>query len=391
MKKIIMFKGDIETQGYFSEQMAKAFTAMGHAVLIYDLEKPWEYTGKLLRFVERKNTVVIAFNFHGMSGEAQFLDEQGKWFWDAMDIPCYNIVVDHPMYYYKLISMHPKNYIQISIDREHERFMRRFFPEISMGPFLPLAGTALLPPGGYLRMEERDYDVVFTGNYAAPERFEKYITRLGEEYAIFYRGMIDELLECPEKCVTEVCINHIMREIGDVTEAELKETMQNITFIDLYVRHVRRRDVVRTLVDSGIRVHVFGGKWNEMECGHPENLINEGQKDSEECLEAIARGRISVNVMPWFKEGAHDRIFNSMCNGAVCLTDSNQYMDDILKDGENCRIYSGTRLEELPYIVSELLTDRDKMQRIADQGFRMAMESHTWENRCRLIHDLIED
>ena len=28
-------------------------------------------------------------------------------------------------------------------------------------------------------------DVAFTGNYASPSRFEKYITRLGDEYTAF--------------------------------------------------------------------------------------------------------------------------------------------------------------------------------------------------------------
>lgn len=390
MKKIIMFKGDIETQGYFSEQMTKAFGAMGHEVLLYDLEKPWEYTGKLLRFVERGNTVVISFNFHGMCGEAQFIDEEGVWFWDAFDIMCYNIVVDHPMYYYKLLAMHPRNYVQISIDMEHKRFMNRFFPEITTELFLPLAGTALSENGDYLRLEDRAYDVIMTGNYSAPERFDKYINRNGEEYAVFYRGMIEELLSNPEKNVTEVCIEHIKREIPKVTEAELKETMPSISFIDLYVRHVLRRDVVKTLVDAGIKVHVFGGRWNELECRHPENLINENGKNSEECLRAIANAKISINVMPWFKEGAHDRIYNSMCNGAVCLTDSNSYLDGILKDNQNCRIYSATDLCKLPDIVDDLLHNIPKAQKIADQGFQMAMADQTWKSRCKVLHNIIE-
>lgn len=390
MKKIVMFQGDIETQGYFSEQMTKAFRKMGHEVLLYDLSKPWEYTGKLLRFVERGNTVMITFNFHGICGEVQFRDEDGKWFWDAMDIPCYNIVVDHPMYYYTLLAMRPRNYVQISIDREHERFMNRFFPEVTTGLFLPLAGTSLFPEGDYPRLDKRCYDVVMTGNYAAPERFEKYINRLGEEYAEFYRGMIDELLACPEKCVTDVCIAHIEREIPEVTEEELKTTMSNLTFIDLYVRHVLRRDVVRTLVDGGVKVHVFGGRWHEMSCKHPENLINENGKNSEECLKAIAKGKISLNVMPWFKEGAHDRIYNSMCNGAVCLTDSNSYLDGILKHNENCLIYSAIDLCKLPDMVQELLQDTGRAQWIADNGFQMAMAGQTWADRCRSLHELIE-
>lgn len=39
--------------------------------------------------------------------------------------------------------------------------------------------------------------------------------------------------------------------------------------------------------------------------------------------------------MPWFKQGAHDRVFNSMLNGAVCVTDTSGYLKDNFIDGEN--------------------------------------------------------
>ena len=40
MKKLIFFVGDIETQGYFSLQIAEAMEALGHETIIYDLSKP---------------------------------------------------------------------------------------------------------------------------------------------------------------------------------------------------------------------------------------------------------------------------------------------------------------------------------------------------------------
>ena len=35
MKKIMLFEGDIETQGYFSIQLAEAFEKMGHQMIIH--------------------------------------------------------------------------------------------------------------------------------------------------------------------------------------------------------------------------------------------------------------------------------------------------------------------------------------------------------------------
>lgn len=45
---------------------------------------------------------------------------------------------------------------------------------------------------------------------------------------------------------------------------------------------------MRTLVDNGVRVHVFGKGWENLKVKHPENLILNGrQLDSAECVKII--------------------------------------------------------------------------------------------------------
>ena len=408
MKKIILFEGDIETQGYFSIQMKKELERLGHPVYLYDLKSPWKSSMEMLAFIEKGNTVVLSFNFHGMSMEPQFLDEEGTYIWDALEIPCYNILADHPYYYYNLLEARPKQYVQLSIDRGHEEFMKRFFPEVKLGPFLPLGGTELrkilrtsekdgvpcdLQPehvNSRRSIAEREIDVIFTGNYADPARFEKYITRLGDEYTQFYFEMIHDLLENPQQTVEEVVERYLRREIPSVSEAELKETMQNITFIDLYIRYYARGQVVRALVDAGVKVHVFGDKWDELVCEHPENLINGDSLYSEECLYQIQNSKISLNVLPWFRKGPHDRIFNTMLNGAVCLTDSNPYLDEMLTDGEKCVKYSLKNPQEMAKRVISLLKDTERLQKIADEGYELA-GSHTWAARMQEFSKWLEE
>ncbi len=389
MKKILLFKGDIETQGYFSEQLALAFEQMGHETFLYDLSRPWNSTERFFRFFERDNTVLVNFNFHGMSGEDYFLDENDVMMWDALKIPSYNIVVDHPMYYHHFLEKVPKNYHHISIDRNHEKYMERFFPEIARGPFLPLAGTELYPNKSKVPIACRKYDVIMVGNYCSPDTFDKYITRIDDEYTAFYHGMIDDLLANPWKTVEEVAEAHLKDEIGDVPEEELKKTMAALTFIDLYVRYSLRGRAVQELADAGIKVHVFGDGWELLPCRHSENMIIMNNLDSVGCLKKLCQTKISLNVMPWFKDGAHDRIFNTMLNGAVCLTDSSVYLDGILHDGQDCRIYSLERMEGLPDIAGELLAHPDSMQAIADGGYKMAKAVHTWAHRAKVLDELI--
>ncbi|MBD5444376.1 MAG: glycosyltransferase family 1 protein [Lachnospiraceae bacterium] len=388
MKKIMLFEGDIETQGYFSIQLAEAFQKMGHQTFIFDLSRPWNSSQRFFKFYEKGNTVLVNFNFHGMSGEEIFLDENDRMMWDALQIPVYNIVVDHPMYYHHFLEKVPKDYHHISIDRNHERYMERFFPDINRGPFLPLAGTKLYPDKSYTPAEYRRYDVTMVGNYTPPSHFEKYITRIDDEYTEFYYGMIDDLLAHPMKTVEEVAEEHIRREIPEVTHEELKMLMSKLTFIDLYVRFTTRGEAVRALADADIKVNVFGGGWDQLECKKPENLIVGNSLDSVGCLKKLCQSKISLNVMPWFRDGAHDRIFNSMLNGALCLTDSSIYLDEILKDRENCRMYSTADIEALPDMVYGLLANPSGLQLIIDKGYELAESAHTWEHRAAQLNEM---
>lgn len=389
MKKMILFTGGVETLDYFSLQLAKAFRKFGHEVFIFDFLKEVSYR-ELLSFLEEKNTVMISFNFSGIREDEEFLDEAGKLFWNTHRIPCYNIVVDHPFYYHDLIRRRPEHYLQISIDRDHKKYMERFFPEVENGPYLPLGGTELEHFGSDIPLKDRPIDIVFTGNYTPPETFDKHITRIDDEYTVFYRSIIEALITNPELTMEFVFESYLKKEMPDITEEDLKICMENMIFIDLYVRFYFRGLVIRTLADSGYRVHVFGKGWDQLTCDHPENIIDGDSLDSHGCLQKIRQAKITLNVMPWFKDGSHDRVFNSMLNGALCLTDTSRYLSEELLDGVEVKFYSLKKVDQLPEIVARLLGDPDTMDRIAQAGYRKALRDHTWEERARVLEDCIE-
>jgi len=391
MKKIILFKGGIETQGYFSEQLAKAFVQMGHPVLLFDFEKEAHSAGELLRFIERKNTVMVTFNFHGISEDTCLLDEHHVYIWESFDIPCYNIVVDHPFYYHHFIEQVPHNYYHISIDRNHIAYMKRHFPRIKSDFFLPLAGTPVCSWEEVVPWEKKSCNFCFTGNYTPPEHFDKYIERNGEEYGEFFRGIIQELIDYPDRLLEDVAEKHIRQEISGVTEEEIKKTIPNLIFIDLYVRNYMRGRIIRTIAEAGFAVDVYGGGWDELVCGRKENIRWGGPLNSKECLEKIAASRISINVMPWFKDGAHDRIFNTMLNGAVCLTDSSVYLREILRDEENVLLYDLSAMDKVPEKLERLLSHPTQLKEIREAGYHLAASKHTWAARAQVLEKWINE
>ncbi len=389
IKRLVLFTKGIETLWFFSEQIGKTFEKLGYEVFYFDQCAEYDSFSGLLDFCVPGITAAVSFNFDGCSGENYMIDSKGINFFEAREIPFINIVVDHPFYYHKFLPFLPKDYTQISVDREHEAYLKRFFPWIKRGPFLPLAGTSLWTEETLPGWEDRPVDVVFTGNYSPPQRLEKTITRINDEYTQFYYGIIYDFIEHPRRNMTEVLEEHMMEQVDDIDENGLRDTLPSMVFIDLYVRHYFRAEVVKTLADAGIKVTCFGSGWEFLDCGHPENILPGRAVDSCECLQQISRAKISLNVMPWFKDGAHDRVFNSMLNGAVCVTDWSRYMEEELRDGKDVLFYELGELQKLPGQVMELLEDRGRWERIQRQAFRTAKEGHTWEHRARRIHEEI--
>lgn len=414
MERIVMMTGGVETLDYFSREMAKTLEEMGYPVFFYDLEHPQNSVKKMKKFLKPGKTALITFNFEGLEKESGVYREGEGYIWDTYRVVCYNIAADHPYFYHERFADLPKRYFHISIDRHHEAYMKKFYPEYKSLGFLPLAGSILeeeknsreagrsgeekhsqerdeiVPEETADGKGKRDIDVIFTGNYTELPFFEPYIHWINEEYAEFYRGIIEELLVETDKTVEEVALAHCYREMGENTIEDLRMALYKMLFIDLYVRNYWRGMAVKTLVDAGIRVEVVGAGWEKLDCAHRENLVIHSQTDSAACLAFISRAKISLNVMPWFKDGAHDRVFNSIVNGAVCVSDGSKYLCENLQEGEGICYFDLKKIEELPDKVRTLLADNERRERMVRLGNEKVREKHLWTNRAKVLAGWLE-
>lgn len=385
-KKIVLMTGGTETLDYFSRQLEIGFLSLGYRTFLFDLQEEEESAEKLAHFAGFSDTILVTFNFDGLHCETSLFDGFGRLFWDVRDIPCVNIVVDHPFYYPSLYENLPLHYYEVSIDRSHMAYLKKYYPEVKHNLFLPLAGTSLRPKQQYPLIKDREIDILFTGNFTPKEQFDQYIYRLGDEYAAFYLSILKELIQNPSLQDDLVMEQHLKEEFNDASNEELRTTMSNMIFIDTYIRNYFREKVIQTLVDAKIHVHCIGHGWHLLSCKHREYLSYEKNQYSLDCLERMTQAKLSVNVMPWFKDGAHDRVFNAMANGSISVTDHSRYLDEILTDNENVIFYDLKHLEELPDKICNLLSQPEKMQALSDNGFCLAQKSHTWIQRAQELH-----
>ncbi len=388
MKKIVLTVGGVETLEFFARRMGAGLERMGYAVFYLDLKNAAESAKKARRFLKVGETALVTFNFQGLEREEGIYRTREGYLWEEFQVPCFNIVADHPYFYHDRLKDLPENYYHISIDRRHQEYFEKFYPEYKSLGFLPLAGTELQAERE--NGDGRTMDVIMTGNYTELPFFEPYIHWINDEYAAFYRGIIDDLLLHTECTVEEKALEHCEREMGENTIEDLRGALNKMIFIDLYIRNYWRGKAVAELADAGIRVDVVGKGWEKLPVSHPENLVIHPQTDSLACLRMLRHAKVSLNVMPWFKDGAHDRVFNSILNGAVCVTDKSRYLCEELKEGEGVSYYELSKIEELPGIVRGLLQQEQVRHRMIQDGRGIVEKRHTWEQRAGQIADWLE-
>ena len=388
VKRIILAKGAVETLEFFSAQMADRFEKKGMEVWFWDLNNSEKSRKEFLNFYREGETIFLTFNFIGLSEEVEF--EWGKHHsvWQVLQIPCYCIMVDHPMYYFKQLNASHEQLTLLCIDRGHARFVEEYYPKYGRVYFLPLGGTKL--PNPLIPYAKRKYDVVFAGNYVALPNLLKHLDGVEQENREFYFKIIKDLTEHTGLPVDEAVIRHLKNEFPGITRHEMLACMYGMIFIDLYVRSYFRREIVCSLAEAGIRVMVLGKDWELAECKRPENIIMAGQVDSKTCLEYMSDARISLNVMPWFKEGAHDRIFNSMLQGCLAVTDTSEYITEKLKDGEEYVSFSLENRNELPGKIKWILEHQEEAEEIAAKGYESAVREHQWGERADAFLKMIE-
>ena len=100
---------------------------------------------------------------------------------------------------------------------------------------------------------------------------------------------------------------------------------------------------------------------------------------------------VALIVMPWFKDGAHDRVFTSILNGTVCVSDESKYLLETLKEQEGVFYYKLQEIEQLPQLVKRLLTEDELREKAVPRGKEIVEKDHTWVARARKLAEWMQD
>lgn len=378
--RFVLFYENINSFNYFVNQISEELRGRGHEAFILDLlhtDAPTHSLQELTAFCGQKIDAVISMDRIGIHND-YYIN-----LWNLLGACCVNILMDHPLRFHPTMERHPDKYIQFCPDNDHVSYVKKYFPEVQHVEFLPHAGTIdTKPPIPYA---EKEYDIFFSATYYSPEvklgELEQYVCPKDSPLYQIYMQIAEYLLTNTSITLEQAVLDVLAANQMDLNNDFVRTIMRGMTPVDWMVRMHYRSRVIQILVDAGFHVHVLGRGWENHPSAGADNLhIMNGRIDFAETFPYICNAKINLNVMPWFKAGTHDRIFNTMLRHSVCLTDSSSWIDTHYTDREDIVLYQLDHLEKLPEIADFWLAHPAEAENLIERAKKKTSENFVWKN-----------
>ena len=356
---------------YFGDSLGASLTKLGHDVEYFKVDE--NALDDLEQYVGKSYDALIDFN----SDLPRALMDDDSYFLDHLNAPFFDFILDHPLYHHDSLKHKLSNFHVVCLDDNHKKYIEKYYPHIKSVTVTPMTGELAFGKENidWDNFENRNYDILFSGTYTAPARLEKAINNMPEAIAETVYELI-EMLKADSKLTIEEAVDTLSEtEIYDYINLDKPLHTQTFYLADAYVRCLNRKKLVEALDKCEHELHLFGALWEELPLKHatihrelPFNLT----------FTVFTKAKISVNIMPNFKAGSHDRVFSSQLNGAVTLTDPTTMLLNEYKHEQNILFFDLKDIDEATFIVDENLKDLNKLKKIAQEGYEIASKNHTW-------------
>lgn len=365
----------------FAEELGSAFRRLGYLVEYFDLSRE-DFT-ESFRLIGRSFQAVIGVQSYMFS--VRLNDNQG-FLHDKIIGPKYNYVFDHPVRFEQHLKEAPKNLTIFTLDRSYAAFAQKHYP----------VNAKFFPPAGIAREfteEKRIYNITFIGTYFDNRQdIRDDLMKLDRKKRFLVNRLWMVMRKSPRLSAEKALSLAVEYYHYSLSDSEFAELLHDMMKFIVFMTHEYRQKILKTLVEAGIKVDVFGTSWSTSALRRNPNFIwHNKDLTTEECLVVWQQSKMALNVMSWHKDGITERILNSMLQKAVVLTERNPYMEEHFKDGEDVALYDLAHLEKLPELVVNLLENEKCRVDIAERGYQKALASHTWDCRAKELIGIAEE
>ncbi len=362
----------------FARNLGKALLEHGCSVIYFDMAKqPME---EITAFVRRRLKAVIGMQTYLFSAKKK----DGSFIHDAIGAPEYYFVFDHPVWLRHHLTNVPKQMTVLTPDGNYAAFIEKYYKHPAR--FLPPAGQEQ-----YYGQQNRVYDISFLGTYRDSLLDElKALRKNDKKRAYFINRFIlymrMDIAGTPERALEKLLEYYHMT----YTDEEFEQQFFGVRWTILRLAHYYRGKVLKTLLQAGFTIHVFGDSWKECPLCAYEGLVCHEQAVGGQALQVYGSSKLSLNIMTWHKDGFTERIANAMLQRSVVVTDRTTYLEQNFVNEQELLIFGLDRINELPQKIKSLLEDDRRREKIAESGYQKAKKEHTWYRRAGQLLELMD-
>ena len=379
-RPILIYKGDDvchNVLNVFADQFGAALARIGKQVMYFDCGK--EEIGALTGYMHQHIQAIVGVQSYlfsvKMKDEVHYLHEY-------IYGPKYNFIFDHPVWMRQhLLHRYPDFYV-LTHDENYVAFIKRYFGREAI----------LFPPAGMISEEtgecERIYDITFVGTWGNYWNEVLLIHQMERKKRFIANRFLLKMRRCPD-ITAEQALAEVLEERGvRICDADFLDLLYELRRVIYCVMHYYRDRVLRSILESGLRLDVFGDSWESCPLKRFPNLVCHPNVTVEESLKIWKQSKLSLNVMSWHKGGFTERMANIMLAGAVLVTDATTYLDGRYGE-EDLLSFRLSERDGLPRRIKRLLEDDALRQKLAENGRQKTLREHTWEKRAEEFAELL--
>ena len=381
--RLILFKGPVESLNHFVDELDIQLQAMGHETLVADVTR--FDAGAVMSFCSRPVEGAVCYD-----GMCAF----DKAICDQLNITMINIFMDHPMSFASCMAEPPARYVQLMPDEHHVEFARRFY-HIENGFFLP--HMASLSEGIWeareqegdsaqennmfqgASLQQKEIPVLFPCGYRSVEELYDDINErfAGSEANRLALQVLEYLIAHPWVTM-EAAMDQCLADAGmEMPDELIAYFLDHAKLLDHFIRMYFRRKVLETVIRAEIPVAVMGGNWRAFPLTQSKNVTILPNTNFTGVFPYMEKSAITLNVMPWFKAGTHDRIFNALLHNSCPLSDTSTWLTAHFAEDKECAYYSLEHLEKLPGQITALLENPGRRRSIIENGRTKVLNHYT--------------
>ena len=381
MKNILLLKGasKYNVVRCFVDSLVEGLRKNHCNVVVWDLCQmdDAEVEQRMMEWGEEVPEAILSFNSIGK-----------ELFQKYQNIPFVVCLVDHPIFHhFRLLEWGQKDYA-ICVDGSHRELIEKHYKNVEDSYFVPHAG---IEGSRKIPFSERSIDVLFSGTYTSSDEYLKELQSVLQPYEQKIAFVLINKMQEQNLTLEQALESFMVENDIPFTDEEFTHLCLRYVYIDCFMRAFYREELIRALTDNGVTVDIYGDKWEQFECNNKEYLRLHAPLDYMDTVELMCDTKISLNSIPSFKAGGHERIFTAMLNGVLCVTDANEWLETQFVDGEEIVYYSNDRMQATASAIIYYLEDEEESTRITENAYRIAKEKYTWEMRARQLLDIMDN